>query len=62
MKYKKIFLKEIKSLVPYFIKFNKILSEEYLSNCAVRDLNQWLIIIITYDENIFSANNNCQKI
>lgn len=51
---------EIKVLLPYFVKFkedNTILSKEYPNDCAVEGLNQQPIV--THDESIFSANNNC---
>ena len=38
VEYWKIFLKEIKSLLPYFIKFeedSRILPKEYLGDCVV---------------------------
>ena len=59
---RKIFLKEIKILFLYFIRFNKdrsILFKKYLENCKIVTSNQKLIIIITNDKNIFSANNKC---
>lgn len=65
VEYQKIFLEERKILLPYFVKFkedNTILLKEYLENCTVGDSNQWTIIMITYDKNIFSINNNCQKV
>ena len=58
MEYQKTFLEEIKSLLLYFVEFeedNKILSKEYLSDCAIGDLDQQFIIMITNDESTFSA-------
>ena len=55
----------MKSLLSYFVKFeeeNKMLPKEYLIDYAIRSLDQQSIIIITHDESMFSANNNCQKI
>lgn len=49
MKYKKIFLNKIKSLLSYFVGFFKdkfILSKIYPENFVINDLDQKLIIII----------------
>lgn len=57
VKYKKIFLSEIKSLLSYFIKFSNnkfMLSKIYLTNCIIRRSNQRFIIMIIYNKNIFS--------
>ena len=65
VKYQKKFLREIKSLLPYFIEFKKdgtIISKEYLDDYIVEGPNWQLIIMIVYDENTFSVNHNCQKI
>lgn len=55
------FLKKIKKLKPYMVKFNKdgtIKPKVYLFDCIVEDKNRWLIIVITHDEYIFSTNNS----
>lgn len=65
IEYKKIFLSEIKSFLPFFVKFfddRSILFKVYLNNCAVGRLGQKLIIMITYDKSIFSGNDNCRKV
>ena len=65
MKYRKPFLEQIKSLLPYFVEFQDdgiILPKEYSKNCAVGRPNQRPIIMIIHDESTFSANDNCQKV
>lgn len=55
-----MFLKEIKALTLYFIKFNEdrsILLKKYLKDCKVSRSNQGAIIMIIYDESTFFANN-----
>lgn len=55
----------MKSLLPYLIEFFKnksILSKEYFNNYIVGVSDQRPIIMIIYDDNIFSTNDNCQKI
>lgn len=50
----------MKELESYLIEFNKdeiIKDKKYLSNYTINNANWRLIIIITYDENIFSINN-----
>ena len=62
VKYKKILLSKIKLLLSYYIKFlndRSILSRIYHNNCIVKRLNQKLIIIIIYNKNIFSINDDC---
>ena len=39
-----------------------MIPKEYLDNYAVRGLDQRQFIIITYNENTFSANNRCRKV
>ena len=65
VEYREIFLEEIKSFLSYFVKFEedgKILPKKYPSGCAIEGLNQRLIIMLTHDKSIFSANDNQQKI
>ena len=65
VKYKEIFLSEIKSLLPYFMEFSKdglILPKDYPNDCAVNASNQRSIIMITYDESTFFVNNSHRKI
>lgn len=65
IEYKKTFLKKIKSLLSSFVEFfnNKsILLKIYSENCAINNLNQRLIIMITYNKNTFFINNGQQKI
>ena len=65
MEYRKTFLEEMKLLLPYFVEFQDngtILLKEYPKNCAVGGPNQRPIIMITYDESIFSANNSRRKV
>ena len=60
-----IFLNEMNALLPYFVDFKKdvtILSKKYWDDCTVVSSDQQPIIIITYDESIFSINNSCQKV
>lgn len=55
----------MKSLLPYFIEFyenNTIVSKEYLDDYIVRGPNYGLIIIIIYNESIFSTNNRRKKV
>ena len=65
VKYQEIFLREIKSLLLYFVEFKEdstILPKEYPDDCVVGSTNRQPIITITYDKSTFSANNSCQKI
>lgn len=65
IKYKRIFLKELKILLSYFIKFKKaniILSKKYSNNCIIRTLDQQSIIIIIYNKIILFTSNNYHKI
>ena len=60
-KYWEIFLKEMKSLLSYFVEFekdNKILPKEYPSDYIFGGPDQQPIIMIIHDENIFSANDS----
>lgn len=60
-----MFLKAMQSFLPYFVEFeenDKILSKEYLNNCVIGSLDWQPIIMITYDESIFFANDSCWKI
>lgn len=64
IEYWKIFLEEIKALLHYFVKFREddtIFPKEYSDNYIFKSSNRQLIIIITYDESIFSTNNSRQK-
>lgn len=48
----------------YIIKFKKdsiIKPKVYLPNCIIKGKNQQSIIIIIFDECIFSANDGVQK-
>ena len=65
IEYQETFLNEMKSLLPYSVEFYEdgtIVPKEYPDDCAVRGLNRRLIIIITNDESIFSANNRRKKV
>ena len=65
VEYWKTFLKEIKSLLSYFVEFQDdgiILPKKYPKDYAVGRLNWQLIIIITHDESIFLANDSLQKV
>lgn len=51
----------IEELKPYIVKFNKnvtIKPKIYPLDCTIKNKNQWLIIIITYDKCIFFAIDN----
>lgn len=45
-----------------FSNNKSMLLKIYSENCAIDNLNQRLIIMITYDENIFFANDDQQRI
>ena len=65
VEYWEIFLEEMKSLLPYFVKFKedgRILPKEYPSDCAVRGPDRRPIIMITHDESTFSVNDSRRKI
>lgn len=54
------FLKQMKELKPFLVKFNKdniMKSKVYLPNCIIKGRNFWSIMIITYDEYIFFAKD-----
>lgn len=56
----KIFLKIISDLELYLVKFDlekNIKDKIYPNNYQVVDINHWLIIIITYNEWIFSVKD-----
>ena len=58
------FLTKIEELKPYMIEFNKdgaIKAKDYPVDCAVRGEERHPIIVITYDECIFSANDRIRK-
>ena len=60
-----ILFKEIRLFLLYFVEFSKdnsILVKNYLNNCAIRKLDQRLIIIISYNRSKFLAYNRDQKI
>ena len=65
MKNWKQFLKKIKKLKFYIIKFNEnsiIKNKKYFLNCII-DRKVWLlIVIIIFDKYIFFVNNNIYKI
>ena len=53
------FLKVMKKLKPYFVLFNEdgiIKDKKYPFDCVIRGANRRLVIVITYNENTFSAN------
>lgn len=65
VEYKKIFLDKIKAFLLYFIGFiedKSILPKVYLKNYVVDSPYKKPIIMITDNENIFSANDGQQKI
>ncbi len=65
VEYRKSFLDEMKSLLPYLVEFSEngsMLPKEYLDDCIVGGPDQRPIIIIIYDESTFSTNNSCQKV
>ena len=65
VEYKKTFFEEMRLLLPYFVGFSEddaILEKDYLDNCVVGRPDQRTIIMITYDESIFLANNGRQKV
>ena len=65
MEYRETFLKEMKSLLPYFVEFQDdgiILPKEYPKDCAIGVSNRRSIIMITYIESTFSANDSRRKV
>ena len=60
IEYRETFLNEMKSLLPYLVEFfedGTMVPKEYPDDCAVEGLDQKSIIMITYDESTFSAND-----
>lgn len=60
VEYREIFLNEMKSLLPYFVEFfddGSILPKLYSENCTMDNPDQRPIIMITYNESIFFAND-----
>ncbi len=60
LEYRKTFLSEMKSLLPYFVEFfdnGSILPKVYLDDYAVGRSDQRPIIMITHDKSTFSAND-----
>ena len=54
----------MKEMEPYLVEFREddtMKDKNYLLDCAVRGENYWPIIVITYDECTFSANDSIQK-
>ena len=65
MEYRETFLSEMKSLLPYFVEFSddrSILSHVYPDDYVVVRLDRRSIIMITYDESTFSANDGGRKV
>lgn len=55
----------MKELLPYFVEFSKngsILPKKYPKDCVVRGPNRRPIIMITHDENTFSANDKRRRV
>lgn len=60
----KKFLHKVEELKPYLVEFNEdgIMKEKiYSVDCTVGDSDCRPVIVITYDEYIFSANNRIRK-
>lgn len=65
VEYRKTFLNKMKLLLPYFVEFSNnrsILPKIYPENCVVDGLNRRPIILIIYNESIFSVNDDQQKV
>lgn len=63
VEYREKFLSEMKSLLSYFVKFSRsILPKIYHVICVVKRSDRRPIIMITYDESIFSINNDRRKV
>ncbi len=65
IEYRETFLNDMKSLLPYFVGFfedGTMVPKEYPDDCAVRRPDQRQIIMITYDESTFSANDMRRKV
>lgn len=61
VKYRKLFLDEIKSLFLYLVKFlddGSMLSKEYLYNYIVGSLDHKTIIMIIYNKSTFFINDS----
>lgn len=59
------FLTKIKEMKLYFLEFKKddiIKEKDYFFNWVVGNENCWPIIVISYDEYIFSANDDIWKV
>lgn len=54
-------IKELKSDIVEFDKFDIMKSKVYPLDCAVEKGNQWLVITIIYNENIFLVNDGVYK-
>lgn len=64
IEYQEIFLDEMKSLLPYLVKFLEdviMVSKVYPDDCTVGGPDRRPIIMITYDESTFSANDGRKK-
>lgn len=60
VEYKKLFLNQMKSLLPYLIKFSEnksILVKEYLNNYIGNSSNQRQMIMTINDKDIFFMND-----
>ena len=60
VEYRAQFLKKVEALGPYLVKFRddgSMKEKVYPSDCAVNGPNKRPVILITYDESIFSAND-----
>ena len=65
VEYRETFLDEMKLLLPYFVEFSddgSILPKTYSEDCALGGPSWRPIIMITYDKNTFSANDDQQKL
>lgn len=63
--YKKIFVTEIKLLIPNFVEFfddESMLSKKYPEDCKVSNLNWKPIILMKYDKITVFAKNTQQEI
>ena len=64
VKDRKVFLNKMEELKPYIVEFDEdgaIKPKVYLLDCIIRGNDRRPIIVITYDECTFSANNGIQK-
>lgn len=60
----KRFLNKMKELKSYLVEFDqngKMKNKTYSSDCAVGAEDRWLVIVITYNECTFSANDGICK-